>query len=402
MFQNMGPAPSARSGHAMASMGSKIFVLGGESFTPVRNEDHGVIHVLDTSGFFLFCLWSFLPHEMSHLIPWRFLEHIKYPDASKPPIHPNTRPSSSNANLAHKPGTLSQQSPPTQPATQTPAPSQQVANNNMRAMSPTSAAGSEADELRRAISPPGGRPGIRTSNGSVAQITPMNTGTGINKGKAPARPRRDDEDALGTDDGHGTDSSASAARAPSPTDARRARSPALSGSTSRATSPTGDPHLQPSQGQAPPSMASVVVSMNGGVSARSPSPIVDRSRPPHDTPHQSSSSPLANGYAHPHPHAHGHGSKLGSTGNVTADLIRDYKAKEMEVEVLRKREAWMMMALLKARRNGFVQIDDDSVETEGLGLGEEAGEQQRKLADMILNFKHFKTQIQVRFISSDN
>lgn len=48
MFQNMGPAPSARSGHAMASMGSRVFVLGGESFTPTR-DDHGIIHVLDTS-----------------------------------------------------------------------------------------------------------------------------------------------------------------------------------------------------------------------------------------------------------------------------------------------------------------------------------------------------------------
>lgn len=49
MFQNMGPSPTARSGHAMASMGSRVFVLGGESFTPARGDDHGIIHVLDTS-----------------------------------------------------------------------------------------------------------------------------------------------------------------------------------------------------------------------------------------------------------------------------------------------------------------------------------------------------------------
>lgn len=57
MFQNMGPAPSARSGHAMASMGSRVFVLGGESFTPTRGDDHGMIHVLDTSLYLimLFC-----------------------------------------------------------------------------------------------------------------------------------------------------------------------------------------------------------------------------------------------------------------------------------------------------------------------------------------------------------
>ncbi|KAF9245405.1 galactose oxidase, partial [Melanogaster broomeanus] len=40
-FPDMGPTPSARSGHAMASMGSRVFVLGG--------DDHGIIHVLDTS-----------------------------------------------------------------------------------------------------------------------------------------------------------------------------------------------------------------------------------------------------------------------------------------------------------------------------------------------------------------
>ncbi|KAF8546039.1 galactose oxidase, partial [Imleria badia] len=49
IFQKMGPAPSARSGHAMASTGSRVFVLGGESFTPTKEDDHGIIHVLDTS-----------------------------------------------------------------------------------------------------------------------------------------------------------------------------------------------------------------------------------------------------------------------------------------------------------------------------------------------------------------
>jgi len=51
MFQNMGPSPSGRSGHAMASVGTRVFVLGGESFTPVRTEDYNAIHILDTSTF---------------------------------------------------------------------------------------------------------------------------------------------------------------------------------------------------------------------------------------------------------------------------------------------------------------------------------------------------------------
>ncbi|SCZ97771.1 BZ3500_MvSof-1268-A1-R1_Chr7-3g09572 [Microbotryum saponariae] len=48
MFQNMGPAPSGRSGHAMATWQNKVFVLGGESYTAQRHDDPGFIHVLDT------------------------------------------------------------------------------------------------------------------------------------------------------------------------------------------------------------------------------------------------------------------------------------------------------------------------------------------------------------------
>ncbi|KAG0703625.1 hypothetical protein DFH29DRAFT_998279 [Suillus ampliporus] len=60
LLQNMGPAPTGRSGHAMASLGTKVFVLGGESFTPAKGDDHGIIHVLDT-------------------------KHIKYPNLSGGP-----------------------------------------------------------------------------------------------------------------------------------------------------------------------------------------------------------------------------------------------------------------------------------------------------------------------------
>jgi len=49
MFQNMGPSPTGRSGHAMASIGTKVFVVGGESFAPARPDDPNVIHILDTS-----------------------------------------------------------------------------------------------------------------------------------------------------------------------------------------------------------------------------------------------------------------------------------------------------------------------------------------------------------------
>jgi hypothetical protein len=53
MFARMGPSPSGRSGHAMASQGSRVWVLGGESFPPNKVEDKSSFHVLDTREFIL-------------------------------------------------------------------------------------------------------------------------------------------------------------------------------------------------------------------------------------------------------------------------------------------------------------------------------------------------------------
>ena len=235
------------------------------------------------------------------------------------------------------------------------------------------------------------------------------------KPKAPVRPRRDEEETLGTDDGHATDTgimpesanggsagTRGTERAPTPTDpqvqAQRARSPTSLGVAGRAMSPMGgsiDGHGQQTQAV---TMTSLAMSMNSNLAARSPSPIVDRSKPPLDAFYQSSPSttPLNNSYSHSHGASQ---QKFGSTGNVTADLIRDYKAKEVEVEMLRKREAWMKTALLKASRSGFVQLDEGLLEAENLTLGASTTDEQSKMADMILNFKHFKTQIQVNISS---
>ncbi|KAG1908289.1 uncharacterized protein F5891DRAFT_1272938 [Suillus fuscotomentosus] len=349
MFQNMGPAPSGRSGHAMASMGTRVFVLGGESFTPTKGDDHGIINVLDT-------------------------KHIKYPDSSKgPPGNKSDRKSSATP------------TPPPGP----PAPGNNVPNGT-RAMSPTGAP-QDVDDLRRAISPPGIRPGTRTPNGAPVHSSP-NT-----KGKAPTRPRRDDGDVLGTDDGNGTDTGAttesvttSRDHAPSP-DQTRARSP-NSFSVTRAMSPTSQSGSDLYGNVQPPNVASVAMS---GLAARSPSPVVDRSRPPLDAFYQpSGGSPGVNGNGNGH--AQG---KFGSTGNVTADLIRDYKVKEMEVETLRRREAWMKTALLKASRSGFVQLDEETLEAEDIDFQDDASDEQRKLADMVMNFRHFKTQMQTTLVN---
>ena len=50
MFQNMGPSPPARSGHAMVAAHGKIFILGGEAnaATGTARDDPNMVHVLDT------------------------------------------------------------------------------------------------------------------------------------------------------------------------------------------------------------------------------------------------------------------------------------------------------------------------------------------------------------------
>lgn len=52
MFQNMGPEPSARSGHGMAAIGSRVYVLGGvceeDDLTASEGEESNFVHILDT------------------------------------------------------------------------------------------------------------------------------------------------------------------------------------------------------------------------------------------------------------------------------------------------------------------------------------------------------------------
>lgn len=54
----MGPGPVGRSGHAMASSGTRVFVLGGEAFGVPRPEETNIIHVLDTSKVFFKILFG--------------------------------------------------------------------------------------------------------------------------------------------------------------------------------------------------------------------------------------------------------------------------------------------------------------------------------------------------------
>ena len=66
MFQNMGPSPSGRSGHVMASHGIQVFVLGGESSAGPQADEAALIHVLDTSTYFCHFIWTASKVEIQH------------------------------------------------------------------------------------------------------------------------------------------------------------------------------------------------------------------------------------------------------------------------------------------------------------------------------------------------
>jgi hypothetical protein len=63
----------------MASVGRKVFVLGGESFTPSRADDHNIIHILETSPYCLRVCFFLTDAALFTA------EHIKYPAATQPP-----------------------------------------------------------------------------------------------------------------------------------------------------------------------------------------------------------------------------------------------------------------------------------------------------------------------------
>ncbi|TBU34681.1 hypothetical protein BD311DRAFT_746594 [Dichomitus squalens] len=328
MFQKMGPAPSPRSGHAMASMGSRVFVLGGlggESLNPQKPEDPSIIHVLDT-------------------------KHIKYPDSSKPPPPAVNGRKSVSAQPQPVQRPSGDAGAPLQPREESPY--DKVIDN---------------DEARRAGSPTG------------RQLLVNGAQSLSSKGKVKAR----DGDYEGYDVGESSpdtvESSGMRENAVSP-DGGRAKSPTNMGA-GRAVSPSQAAEMyDPAGPQA--SLASVIMQRNG-VNARSPSPVVvERAKSPLESLYnRAPASPTVNGFVKP-----------GSTGNLTADLIRDLKDKEAEVEALKKKQAWMKAALLKAERSGFIYAES---EEELSSRADDDDIDSRKVTEMVINFKQLKAKIQV-------
>ncbi|KAG6870338.1 hypothetical protein C0993_004791, partial [Termitomyces sp. T159_Od127] len=114
----------------------------------------------------------------------------------------------------------------------------------------------------------------------------------------------------------------------------------------------------------------VTISAVNGVGGRS-SPAVDSNRtktPTDNMSHYGTSNssnnnlpgspvPAINGFGSLH---HRPGSRTGaggSVGNVTAELSRDLRAKEVELEGVKKQVVWMREALGKATKAGFAYAD---------------------------------------------
>ncbi|KAK7695003.1 hypothetical protein QCA50_002191 [Cerrena zonata] len=157
---------------------------------------------------------------------------------------------------------------------------------------------------------------------------------------------------------------------------QRARSPNAF-SSNRAASPPGENYGQ-SLGMA----GAAAMNMNGVNGT------VGRAASPQGTYYaQSTPSAAPNGYTHG-------GTKGGSTGNVAGDLLRELRDKDVEVEAMKKKEAWMKAALAKATRSGFVYADPDE-------LGPNAEDDDidgRKISEMVINLKHLKAKLQASVV----
>ncbi|KAI0294942.1 hypothetical protein BC826DRAFT_1104415 [Russula brevipes] len=308
MFQNMGPSPSGRSGHAMASHGTRVFVLGGESSAVAQVDETAMIHVLDT-------------------------KHIKYPK--------------SDPNIVVKPGDKMPLARKSSTGVTAQDQSQHAISgtNAARAVSPFQQ-NTDPAELRRAVSP---------QNMSTQRPNP--NGLPSHPAAVNGRPRR----VPGVDDdGEASTESVIRERALSP-DQARARSPPVRGVT-----PTG-----------PASIEGMVKTVHH---QRSESPQVDRER---------AKSPDAQSYGQQQPSLT---TKTGSADNVTADLVRDLKARDAELETLRRRDTWMKAALAQASHAGFVYVAASSGDED-----RSVSNEQPKITEAVISLKQLHGRVQASF-----
>lgn len=246
-----------------------------------------------------------------------------------------------------------------QPQGQIGRPTSPQQTNSVRANSPVGDQGLDAEDVRRQMASPTSMRSGKPNGSAQRAVSPSQE-----KGKGPLRENGEEFE-------EESQNAAVNQRAVSPD--QRARSPNAF-SSNRAASPPGENYGQ-SLGMA----GAAAMNMNGvnGTVARAASPQGTYYA-------QSTPSAAPNGYTHG-------GTKGGSTGNVAGDLLRELRDKDVEVEAMKKKEAWMKAALAKAARSGFVYADPDE-------LGPNAEDDDidgRKISEMVINLKHLKAKLQV-------
>ena len=287
-------------------------------------------------------------------------EHIKYPDSNKPP----QQTVQNGTNNTRKISVTAQNPPSSRPGTQN---SLVQSENGARSTSPAQPS-PDSETLRRTISP---------TNTPRTNDVPPSQYTSAEKGKAPMRPKREDEDS------DPSDANGPAQRAISPE--QRARSPTYTGTTS--ASRTVSPVQRQGFGEDQPiSMTSIAISASrdGGSSlaTRSVSPPVDRSKPPADAFYTTGRNDSP-GTVTPQPNGHIHKSPSPSASGV---------------EDMKRREAWLKAALIRASRSGFVYADaQDPPEDLVLDFANADQGETKRVVEMIMNLKHMRAAIQVRF-----
>lgn len=295
-------------------------------------------------------------------MPANVIAKIKYPPDNQPPRQVKPRMSDAPSQYTEK--------------SYNPGDTPQSTKRSMPASGST-------DSLARATSPLGSSDRLA----QMAQSPPISLGAQIPATTHPPRPDSQAQDAAQRPSANGPPQRP---KREGDDEYRRAMSPVNAGSSSptqpgfRVTSPNGTHPASPPQ---------VKNGFNPSVlGTRSPSPRMrtaeaDRPAPPPDAFYYGR-SPTANGFNQT--------NRPSSIGN-SADLMRELKAKEGEVETGRQREAALRVIIAKAKKAGFVldqgEESDDEDERDDVE-GDEAVV--RKLTDALVRLKQEKASIQVR------
>ena len=159
----------------------------------------------------------------------------------------------------------------------------------------------------------------------------------------------------------------------------------------RSRSPTNNQGRVMSPQNGAPSIAHNVAAINSRV-ARSPSPPGDAFVYPSKGPNGMQNVGVT-GRISPMGH-----TRPGSQSNIAADLMRDLRSKDAELETLRRRETWMRAALSKASKAGFSWSDLPIDGGDGDDVRHEtSSEDARRLVDLAFRLKQERATLQVCF-----